>query len=349
MTIKPPHRYRVAAIVMLTAVAAATAVDAQQSCLETRGLVMTANVGPVAVSGHIATVLQHGNWDTRPAIRINRMDRESVHQIGAWQAIWSISDVALAASTAYVIADDKLIALDLSRPDAPVELGSINLVNADRLALAWNRAHVLSTAMDGRPRLDIIGVADPTSLTPMGSLLWELDAPEQRALDADAGFVAVADDAGVEIIDVRDRWNPVRVSRWGNGPVADIALVGRLALAVPAATAPGQTGVRIIDLAQPNRPLERGFWNSPSEVVAVEAFGRQAAVATSGHGIFILDLDDPDSPESVDQWDGYGLGAVDLAAAWPNIAVANTQIGLVVLGLESRCLPPRRPAGRVTE
>ena len=51
----------------------------------------------------------------------------------------------------------------------------------------------------------------------------------------------------------------------------------------------------------------------------------------------------------MDEWDGYGLGAVDLAAAWPNIAIANTQIGLVILGLEPRCLPPRQSSGRVSE
>ena len=55
-----------------------------------------------------------------------------------------------------------------------------------------------------------------------------------------------------------------------------------------------------------------------------------------------------DRPVVIDHWDGIGRGAVDLDAAWPNLAVANDQIGLIVLGLKPECMPPRQASGRTT-
>ncbi len=311
---------------------------------------MTANVGPVAVSGHLATVLQHGNWDTRPTARFAVLDRESTVEIGNWKAVWSVADVELRASTAFVTADDRLIAIDLRDPAAPVELAHVDLVNAEHVAIAGSRAYVLSTAMDGNPHLDIIDISSPSEMERRGSIRWDPTDPEPVAIYADGGFVAIADEDGILVIDAHDPWNPIERGRWSGEAVGGVALIDRLAVVSPEGSdSPSWFGIRLIDLTQPAHPHERGIWEAPSEVVSVVRFGSNAAVATSGHGIFVIDLQDPNAPTAIEHWDGFGLGAVEIAAAWPNIAVANERIGLIVLGLKPECLPPRKPSGRVRQ
>ncbi len=335
-------------IAFALSLATASAAQAQQSCLTTRGLVMTANVGPVAVSGHLATVLQHGNWDTRPTARFAVLDRESAVEIGNWKAVWNVADVELRASTAFVAADDRFIAIDLRDPAAPVELAHVDLVSPEHVAIAGSMAHILSTAMDGNPHLDVIDISNPSEMERRGSIRWDPTDPEPVAIDADGGFVAIADEDGIFVIDARDPWNPIQRGRWSGETIGDVALIDRLAVVSPAASdSPSWFGVRLIDLTQAASPEERGFWEAPSEVVSVVRFGGNAAVATASHGIFVISLHDPDTPVAIDHWDGFGLGAVEIAAAWPNIAVANNRIGLIVLGLKPECLPPRQPSGRV--
>jgi hypothetical protein len=348
-TIQPTIRASLIGSAIAAAIAAAPPAAAQQGCLTTRGLVMTANVGPVAVSGHFATVLQHGNWDTRPAVRFAKLDHDSAAEVGAWKAVWSVADVELRASTAFVAADDRLIAIDLGDPTAPVELDHVDLVNAEHVSISGSRAHVLSTGMDGNPHLDIIEVLQPTAMERRGSTSWGPGDPVPRAIDADRGFVAVADEEGMLVIDARDPWNPVRGGRWSGESVHDVALIDRLAVvATESSDGSPPHGIRVIDLSQPGRLTERGSWLAPSRVASVVPFGDRLAVATSGHGVFVIDLEDPDRPVAVDHWDGIGRGAVDLDAAWPNLAVANDQIGLIVLGLKPECMPPRQASGRTT-
>ena len=152
------------------------------------------------------------------------------------------------------------------------------------------------------------------------------------------------------MIDARDLWNPVRGGRWFGETTIDIALVDGLAVVAHAADGnPSRFGIRLIDVSNPGHLQERGFWEAPSEVVAVTSFGRDVAAATSSHGIFVISLNDPDTPAAIDHWDGFGLGAVGLSAAWPNLVIANSRIGLIVLGLKPECLPPRQSSGRVSQ
>ena len=347
--IQPTIRASLIGSAIAAAIAAAPPAAGQQGCLTTRGLVMTANAGPVAISGHFATVLQHGNWDTRPTVRFARLDHESAAEVGIWKAVWSVADVELRASTAFVAADDRLVAIDLGDPAAPVELDHVDVVNAELVSISGSRAHVLSTGMDGNPHLDIVEISQPAEMERRGSTLWGPDDPEPRAIDADRGFVAVTDEEGMLVIDARDPFNPIRGGRWSGDAVDDVALIDRLAIvATEFSAGTPQHGIRVIDLSQPTRLVERGFWRAPSRVASVVPFGDRLAVATSGHGIFVIDLEDPDVPVAIDQWDGIGRGAVDLAAAWPNLAVANDQVGLIILGLKPECMPPRQVSGRTT-
>jgi hypothetical protein len=346
--IQPIIRTSLIGSAIAAVIAAASPAGAQQQgCLTTRGLVMTANVGPVAVSGHFATVLQHGNWDTRPTVRFAKLDHDGAVEVGVWKAVWSVADVELRASTAFVAADDRLIAIDIGDPAAPIELDHVDLVNAERVSISGSRAYVLSTGMDGNPHLDIVEISQPAEMERRGSTSWGPDDPEPRAIDADRGFVAVADEDGIVVIDARDPWNPIRGGRWSGTGIDDIALIDRLAVvAGDVEGAPPRRGIRVVDLTQPARLTERGFWQAPSRVTSVDVFGEQVAVATEGHGVFVIDLEHPDAPAAIDQWDGIGRGAVALAAAWPNLAVANDQVGLIVLGLKAECMPPRQASGR---
>jgi hypothetical protein len=201
--------------------------------------------------------------------------------------------------------------------------------------------------MDGNPLLDIIKVSNPSEMERRGSFLWGPGDPEPLAIDADRGFVVVGDEEGMVVIDARDPWNPIRGGRWSGSATDGIALIDRLAVITAAEpTSPPQFGIRVIDVTRPSHPNERGYWQAPSEVVSVARFGSNAAVATTGHGVFVIDLEEPNAPVAIDHWGGFGLGAIEIAAAWPNIAVANDRIGLIVLNLKPECLPPRQTSGR---
>jgi hypothetical protein len=248
-----------------------------------------------------------------------------------------------------VAADDQVIVLDLSDPTEPVPLSHVDLVNAERIAVAGRHAHVMSTGMDGVPLLDVIDISNPLAIERRGSLKWSSEAPEPHSLSAHRGIVAVADDDGITVIDARDPWNPTEGGRWNVANTTDAALVDGLAAVAHSSGDPARFGIQIVDASQLGSLRGRGFWQAPSDVVSVVAFGRDVAVATSGHGVFVVSLEDPDAPSAIDHWDGFSLGTVGLAAAWPNLVIANDRIGLIVLGLKTECLPPRRPGGRVSQ
>jgi hypothetical protein len=117
------------------------------------------------------------------------------------------------------------VALDLSDPLGPSELGSIDLVEAQHLVVVADLAFVATTDMHGNGRIDVIDVGDPTRLEHLAELTRPGPSPTIFDIDANDTISVVADADGLLVIDVDDPSRPVVVDRWlgGGFQVKDVA------------------------------------------------------------------------------------------------------------------------------
>ena len=322
--------------------------QAAEGCLIERGRTQMVNITKVAVSGRLVTSLQRGSWDTRPTVRVAEIGPYGTIEVGSWKPIWNVADVALEASTAFVAADGGLFALDLEDPFNPIELSFIDLIDSQHLAVDSDHAFIATTGVGGNGWFDVMGISDPTAMERVGGIFWPRPDPPKYAIDARGKTVVIADQIGILVLDVDNALNPVEVGRWNHAEARDVALVGdHYAVATFAAWAhPGEFGITVVDLSDPSNPTPVGSWTAPSEVLSLAEYGGAVVIGTEANGVFLIDIEDPVNPRQIDHLQELGMGAEDLATAWPSIAASNVQFGTSVLGLHRSCQPPRHPSSR---
>lgn len=330
--------------ILLATTAAASADD---GCFRIRGRQLTAHAGSVAVSGQVVALLQQGSWDTRPMVRVVAFGPFGAMEVGHWQPIWYVEDIALDVSTAFVTADHGLFALDLSDPTNPVELDFIALADARHLTIDGDRAYVVSISDAGNGWLDIIDISDPKEMERLGYVSWECPDSENLAIDASGESVVVSDGRSLLVFDVSDPWHPAECGVWRRNGSRDVVLVNDLAaVAITSSVDPDDDGLELVDLSAPDDPTPAGFWPAPSAVRSVAEYGGAVLAGTDSDGLFLVDIDDPAHPIVLDHWQASGQSVEHLATAWPTIAASDSARGTVVLGLDPSCLPPRNPSGR---
>jgi len=324
--------------------------EVSESCFVERGRTQMVNITKVAVSGRLVTSLQRGSWDTRPTVRVAEISPFGTIEVGSWKPVWNVADIALEANTAFVAADGGLFALDLSDPFNPTELSFIDLIDSQHLAVVSNIAFIATTGVSGNGWFDVVDTSDPTAMERIGGIYWPRPDPPKYALDARGDTVVIADQRGLLILDVEDALNPIEVGRWNYAEARDVVLVGdHHAVAAFAAWAhPGEFGITVVDLSDPSDPTPVGTWTAPSEVLSVAEYGGAVVIGTKSDGVFLIDIEDPVNPRQIDHLQELGMGAGDLATAWPSIAASNVDFGTAVLGLHPSCQPPRHPSSRLT-
>ena len=322
---------------------------AAQSCFIERGRTQMVNITKVAVSGRLVTSLQRGGWDTRPSVRVARIGPQGTIEVGSWKPVWNVADIALEAATAFVAADGGLFALDLSDPFNPTELSFIDLMDTQHLASDSNRAFIATTGVGGNGWFDVVDISNPAAMERIGGIYWPRPDPAKYAIDARGDTVVIADQYGILVLDVDDALNPIEVGRWSHAEARDVTLVGEHhAVATFAAWAhSGEFGITVIDLSDPGNPSPVGSWSAPSEVLSLAEYGGAVVAGTKADGVFLIGIEDPANPKQIDHLQELGMGAEDLATAWPSIAASNVEVGTSVLGLHRTCQPPRRPSSRV--
>lgn len=324
--------------------------QAAENCLIERGRTRTVNITKVAVSGRLVTSLQRGGWDTRPTVRVAEISPFGTIEVGNWKPVWNVADIALEAATAFVAADGGLFALDLTDPFNPTELSFVDLIDSQHLAIDSDLALVATTGVSGNGWFDVVDISDPTAMERVGGIYWPRPDPPKYAVDARGDTVVIADQNGIQVLDISNVLNPAEVGRWSRAEARDVALIGdHLAVATFAAWAhPGEFGLTVLDLSNPSNPTPVGSWPAPSEVLSVAEYGGSVVAGTEAHGVYLIDLEDPADPKQIDHLAELGMGAQDLAAAWPSIAASNVHFGTSVLGLHRSCQPPRHPSSRLT-
>ena len=267
--------------------------------------------------------------------------------------------VAISGSHAYLTRDNKLVVLDISDPTAPTQVG---VCDSPGSAVTIAGAYAYLAAVDGG--LHVIDISDPTNPTPVAAcdfLAWDVAVSGSyayiagnglRVIDitdpthpteigfcdtwggADAvalsgGYTYVLSPNSLRIIDASNPASPVEVARCDIGGCAnDIAISGSHAY-VAAAWA----GLRIIDIFDPQAPVELGAWTEGC-VRSVAVSGSYAYVCVdTGTNLTVLDISDPQAPVETGSCEIVGGSVSDIAISGSHAYVAAADAGMQVIDI----------------
>ncbi len=215
--------------------------------------------------------------------------------------------VAVYGSTAYVADHDAgLRVVDVSNPDLPYEQGYYDTDGA-AYDVAISSDGIYAYVADNYFGLVMLNVSTTTP-----SLVGPCDTPGDArgvALSSDDHYAYVADgnNSGLRVVDV-DPSSPYFLTVIGHCPTPgfarDVAVSGNYAY-----IADGWTGLRVVDVSNPNLPNEVGYYYT-SWASGVAVSGSHAYVASEGEGLRVVDVSDPATPLEVGFYNtpGYALG-----------------------------------------
>lgn len=204
-----------------------------------------------------------------------------------------ISDIGIHDTLIYLIDSDGLMVIDIADPTMPIVVFTYIGSYFDKLKITENKAII----QDGNNILifDITNAINPVLL---GSYSAENSIV---ALDADESYAYLALFTGLEIIDISNPINPVKISQleFVDDGINDVSTTnGYVYLA-------GNPGLRIIDIANPVLPVEVGnYQNNHYGFWYVGAKGHNAFVWNNYQLLVIqnddfwVNIDDPGNPKT---------------------------------------------------
>lgn len=192
-------------------------------------------------------------------------------------------DLALTAEYAFVLSSGELVALDISNPAAPAEVGTLATdASFEELVLSGTRLY----AADEDDGLHVFDVSDPTSPALLGATS---DMGVQIAASGDYAFVDSSD--VVKVVDLADPAAPSVVHRielkYYYDDVEAITTAGDL---LYLASTAGE--VWVYDIADPASPARIGTYAEPYPL-DVAVGGDRVYVAGDTRGTSVLDVSDP--------------------------------------------------------
>ena len=138
--------------------------------------------------------------------------------------------------------------------------------------------------------------------------------------------------AKLAVLDISDPTNPIVMGQTGALPETPMRVV---VSGVYAYIADGNSGLRIINVADPMRPAEIGFYDTPGIANDVVVSGTFAYLADDFYGLRIVDVSDPTHPREVGAWSGTAL-CVALAGSY---AYVGTWDGMHVIDVSNPASP----------
>ncbi|MDP8239588.1 MAG: choice-of-anchor D domain-containing protein, partial [Candidatus Hatepunaea meridiana] len=232
-------------------------------------------------------------------------EHENVEQVGLIDNLWeSARDVVVQGDYAYVAAyASGLQIIDISDPEHPEVAGywDDNPDMVEGVSVSGNFVY-LAVSQSG---LYVIDVSDPANPNEIGSY----DTPSFAVDVVVSGhFAYVADRlSGLRVIDISDPENPDEIGFCDTpGDAQGVALSGDFVYLADGAEHPaynrggyGASGLRVIDVSDPENPEEVGFYNTPGKAKSVAVRGDFAFVADYYQGLRVIDVSDPDQLEQV--------------------------------------------------
>lgn len=169
-----------------------------------------------------------------------------------------------------------------------------------------------------------------------------LDVSEPQNIRALQGYDTAGDVLGVDVLGDRvalragvmglvllERTPGGVMTRIGNAPSSDAARRVRIRDNL-AYVACRKSGLRIISLETPGKPVELGNVDTLSDAVDIWVEDKLAYVATYGTGLQIFDVSTPSSPVAVGAFPGTGL-TLSVRVAGGKAYVASEDLGVVIL------------------
>lgn len=239
------------------------------------------------------------------------------------------------------ISGKKLVILDVSNPEAPVEIGS-----HDMPGFWWfygfDYCDGYACIAGGKEGLRVVQISSPDSITDVG-IYDPYDLTSGLAVSGDYTFVGTYM-KDLVVYDVSDPSSPVEVTalEFPDSPIKQISVWGNH-LYVPAVIVDHNAGVSVLDITDPTNPEEIAYWSAPPGYSGapfnVERYGNYAFVACALGGVEIYDVTQLDQPVVLDNWTlwnamtNQGFGVTNVKISWPYLYAPDRAFGLYVLDI----------------
>jgi hypothetical protein len=241
------------------------------------------------------------------------------------------------------ISGNKLVALDISNPEAPVERGTHNMQGTWWFyGFDYNNGYASIAA--GKEGLKMLKISSPDSITDAG-IYDPYDLTSGLAVAGNYAFVGTYMNDLV-VYDVSDPSSPLEIASliFPGSPIKQISVWGSH-LYVPGVVRDENNGVSVLDITNPADPEEIAYWPEPEgdsgPPFSVERYGNYAFLACALGGVEVYDVSQIDQPAFIDNWTlwnaatNQGFGVTNVKIAWPYLYAPDRAFGLYVLDISN--------------
>jgi len=230
--------------------------------------------------------------------------------VGQWGGTASALDVS--GTTVYLGEGPRLVVIDVSDPESPIEVGRSEPLPSVILDIDVADGYVYVAAdLYG---LYIFSLEDPANPVAVGHL-GTLDATQAVHVAGDIAYVADRGQ-GLSAVSVVDKTAPERIG-WIDTPgdAEGVVIVGDIAY-----VADRSGGLRLILAADPANLIELGAFETPSSAYHVAVDGSTAYVSDSEAGLYVLSVEDASEPVEQGFLSVSRAGAVAVAGSIAYVA-----------------------------
>lgn len=220
-----------------------------------------------------------------------------------------IGSFAVHGGYAFVLAGSAVVTVDLADPAQPVETARHEMPGLYRASVALVADHLYAVTYDGEGlgSLHILALSSPSSPVEVGVLdsIDQYDpylSPGGSLVEASASTVYLGHAGqGLRVIDVTDPSLPHQVAHLPDMRNPSLALVGEHLVTLPDFCL--DRTLKVVDVSTPAAPVTvgslGGLRNWGSADLAVSGTTVLITAATTGSGLGVVDLGDPEHPVEV--------------------------------------------------
>ncbi len=227
----------------------------------------------------------------------------------------AVEAVAVADGIAYLATQVGLVVLDVTEPNAPVEVGRMLTPTGGRaVEVAADLAYLTTDTA-----LFIIDVGVPSQPSVVGSLATI--APADAVAVSGSSVLLAAGDEGLRVVDASDPSHPVEIAAIAD-PWEARDVVARGSYAYVAA---GWSGLRIVDLSDPTHPFEIGAADTRRAANGVDLAGKYAFLAVTQQAAVAVNVLNPAAPFMI--WHRHTSGVSEAIAVGQGFAHIASRFG----------------------
>lgn len=213
----------------------------------------------------------------------------------------SFKKVKVQGHYTYIGGSHELAIFDTIDPSHPAKIGCLPLPGSliNEIIVKDNLVFVANNSSG----LFIVDVANPE--IPVRCFIYKTPSYVYD-IDVRDNIVYIADlQQGLYIVDIKDPYNPVLLGSYKLSGVRSISVSGNFALL-------GHNAISIIDVSDPSNPYLVGINNTIQSPVDIVTSGSLAYIADEKSGFYILDINNPYSPQIISFLNQYPATSVSI-------------------------------------